>query len=101
MELKQMSYSKPYNFGRTYYTIDEMLQQFEDWGLSVVIFTNKEGQKEASIMTFGGTSMMGLPCFSTWWGRGVGTTRFEVLQKVIERVGKTRDDMLEEGLPIT
>jgi len=96
-----MTYSNPYNFGRTYYTIDDMLQQFEDWGLSVIVFTNKEGQKEASIMTYGGVSLMGMPMLSTYWGRGVGNTRWQALRDAIERVGKTRDDMLAEGLSVT
>ena len=83
---------------RTYYTLDDMLQQFEDWKLSIVLFTNDKGQKEASIMTYGGYTMTGLPCFSTWWGRGVGNTRFMALRDAIERVGKVREDMVIENV---
>ncbi len=96
-----MSYRNPYNFNRQFQTMDDMMQQFEDWGLSLVICKNDEGLREVNIYTTGGTSLMGMPMLYTWWGRGVAKTRFEALQKAIERIGKTRDDMIAEGLPIT
>jgi hypothetical protein len=82
-------------------TVDDMLQEFEDYGLSVWLFKSETGIRQAQIYKMGtmvdaSGHKFDIPGL-VWYTNGVGSTRVEALEDALERVTTLRKEIESEG----